>query len=93
MLLDYGPTNGIFLDLGIAYPRVNAALLMNLFYRKGYDIVYLAGRPANLKVNGMSMRDATFAAVDAVQSGSLCVVEFSVSGTSAPDGSSTRIRS
>ena len=59
MLLDYGPTNGIFLDLGIAYPRVNAALLMNLFYRKGYDIVYLAGRPANMKVNGMSMRDAT----------------------------------
>ena len=59
MLLDYGPTNGIFLDLGIAYPRVNAALLMNLFYRKGYDIVYLAGRPANMKVNGMSMGDAT----------------------------------
>jgi phosphatidate phosphatase PAH1 len=59
MLQDYGPTNGIFLDLGIAYPRENAALLMNLFYRKGYDIVYLAGRPANMSVNGMSMADAT----------------------------------
>ncbi len=59
MLQDYGPTNGIFLDLGFAYPRRDAALLMNLFYRKGYDIVYLAGRPANLKVNGMSMADAT----------------------------------
>lgn len=59
MLLDYGPTNGIFLDLGVAYPRGGAALLMNLFYRKGYDIVYLAARPANMKVNGMSMGDAT----------------------------------
>jgi hypothetical protein len=59
MLLDYGPTNGIFLDLGVAYPRRDAALLMNVFYRKGYDIVYLAGRPANMKVNGMSMADAT----------------------------------
>jgi hypothetical protein len=59
MLQDYGPTNGIFLDLGVAYPRRDAALLMNVFYRKGYDIVYLAGRPANMKVNGMSMADAT----------------------------------
>jgi hypothetical protein len=61
MLQDYGPTNGIFLDLGVAYPRRDAALLMNLFHRKGYDIVYLAGRPANMKVkiNGMSMVDAT----------------------------------
>jgi phosphatidate phosphatase PAH1 len=59
-LLDYGPTNGIFLDLGVAYARRDAALLMNLFHRKGYDIVYLAGRPANLKVNGMSMGDATW---------------------------------
>ncbi len=59
-LLDYGPTNGIFLDLGVDYPRVDAALLMNLYFRKGYDIVYLAGRPANMKVNGKSMGDATF---------------------------------
>jgi phosphatidate phosphatase PAH1 len=59
MLQDYGPTNGIFLDTGTAYPRVNAALLMNLYHRKGYDIVYLAGRPAQMKVNGMSMADAT----------------------------------
>jgi len=58
-LQDYGPTNGIFLDLGVDYPRVDAALLMNIYYRKGYDIVYLAGRPANLQVNGMSMGDAT----------------------------------
>lgn len=60
MLQDYGPTNGIFLDLGFAYPRENAALLMNLFHRKGYDIVYLAGRPAQMKVNGMSMAEATW---------------------------------
>lgn len=59
MLLDYGPTNGIFLDAGVDYPRVDAALLMNLYYRKGYDIVYLAGRPANMKVNGLPMGDAT----------------------------------
>lgn len=59
MLFDYGPTNGLFLDTGVDYPRVDAALLMNLYYRKGYDIVYLAGRPANMKVNGMPMGDAT----------------------------------
>ncbi len=58
-LQDYGPTNGIFLDLGVDYPRVDAPLLMNLYYRKGYDIVYLAGRPANIQVNGMTMGDAT----------------------------------
>jgi len=28
MLLDYGPTNGAFLDKGITYPRADAALLV-----------------------------------------------------------------
>lgn len=59
IILDYGPTNGAFLDQGIAYPRENAALLMSLYQRKGYLIVYLAGRPRNLEIVGKTACEAT----------------------------------
>lgn len=58
-LLDYGPTNGAFLDEGIAYPRADAALMMNIYHRRGYLIVYMAGRPRQMNVNGKSMCKAT----------------------------------
>jgi hypothetical protein len=59
VLLDYGPTNGAFLDQGIAYPREDAALMMNIYYRRGYLIVYMAGRPRQMDVLGKSMCQAT----------------------------------
>lgn len=59
ILLDYGPTNGAFLDQGIAYPRTDAALMLNIYHRRGYAIVYMAGRPRQMTVLGKSMCDAT----------------------------------
>lgn len=59
ILLDYGPTNGAFLDQGIAYPRTDAALMMNIYHRRGYAIVYMAGRPRQMTVLGKSMCEAT----------------------------------
>jgi hypothetical protein len=59
MLLDYGPTNGAFLDQGISYPRKDAALMVNVYHRRGYLIVYMAGRPRQMKVLRKSMCDAT----------------------------------
>lgn len=59
MLQDYGPTNGAFLDQGITYPRPDAALMMNIYQRKGYVIVYMAGRPRQLDVLGKTMCQAT----------------------------------
>jgi len=61
VLQDYGPTDGAFVDRGIAYPRTDAALLMNVYHRLGYLIVYMAFRPRNLDVMGRSMCDATLA--------------------------------
>jgi hypothetical protein len=61
ILQDYGPTNGAFVDRGIAYPRVDAALMMSIYHRRGYLIVYMAFRPRNLEVMGQSMCDATLA--------------------------------
>ena len=45
---DYGPTNQIFVDLGAGYARTDAALMMNIYHRRGYVIVYMAGRPRDL---------------------------------------------
>jgi hypothetical protein len=59
VLLDYGPTNAAFLDMGIAYPREDAALMMNIYLRRGYSIVYMAGRPRQMEVLGTSMCQAT----------------------------------
>jgi phosphatidate phosphatase PAH1 len=59
VLLDYGPTNAAFLDMGVAYPREDAALMMNIYLRRGYSIVYMAGRPRQMKVLGKSMCEAT----------------------------------
>jgi hypothetical protein len=59
VLLDYGPTNGAFLDQGIAYPRQDAALMLNIYHRRGYLIVYMAGRPRQMDVLGKSMCQAT----------------------------------
>jgi len=59
ILQDFGPTNDAFLDKGIAYPRKDAALLMNIYHRRGYLIVYMAGRPRQMDVLGKSMCDAT----------------------------------
>ncbi len=36
-----------------------SALLMNIYYRLGYDIVYKCGRPKGMTVKGMLMGDAT----------------------------------
>src|SRR5262249_18016064 len=38
VLLDYGPTNAAFLDMGVAYPREDASLMMNIYLRRGYLI-------------------------------------------------------
>ncbi len=59
VLQDYGPTNGAFLDRGIAYPRPDAALMLNIYHRRGYAIVYMAGRPRQMNVLGKSMCEAT----------------------------------
>ena len=59
VLLDYGPTNAAFLDMGVAYPREDAALMMNIYQRRGYLIVYMAGRPRQMDVLGKSMCEAT----------------------------------
>jgi len=59
VLQDYGPTNGAFVDQGIAYPRLDAALMMNIYQRRGYVIVYMAGRPRQLDVDGKTMCQAT----------------------------------
>jgi hypothetical protein len=59
VLLDYGPTNAAFLDMGVAYPREDAALMMNIYLRRGYLIVYMAGRPRQMDVLGKSMCQAT----------------------------------
>lgn len=59
VLLDYGPTNGAFLDQGVSYPRADAALMMNIYHRRGYLIVYMAGRPRQMDVLGKSMCEAT----------------------------------
>lgn len=59
VLLDYGPTNGAFLDQGIAYPRADAALMLNIYHRRGYAIVYMAGRPRQMNVLGKTMCEAT----------------------------------
>ncbi|MEM7023302.1 MAG: hypothetical protein AAF637_12030 [Pseudomonadota bacterium] len=58
-LLDYGRTNGAFLDQGVAYARADAALMLNIYHRRGYAIVYMAGRPRQLEVLGKSMCQAT----------------------------------
>ena len=59
MLQDYGPTNAAFLDQGIAYPRPDAALMLSIYQRRGYVIVYMAGRPRQLDVLGKTMCQAT----------------------------------
>ncbi|MGV1014573.1 MAG: hypothetical protein ACOYB4_06350 [Methyloceanibacter sp.] len=59
VLQDYGPTNAAFLDMGVAYPREDAALMLNIYLRRGYLIVYMAGRPRQLDVLGKSMCEAT----------------------------------
>jgi len=59
VLLDYGPTNAAFLDMGVAYPREDAALMMSIYQRRGYLIVYMAGRPRQMEVLGKSMCEAT----------------------------------
>lgn len=59
VLNDFGPTNGMFLDTGVNFTRDGSVLLMNLYYRLGYDIVYICGRPKNMDVNGVPMGDAT----------------------------------
>ena len=59
ILLDYGPTNGAFLDIGVSYPREDAALMLNIYHRRGYAIVYMAGRPRQMEVLGKSMCQAT----------------------------------
>jgi hypothetical protein len=59
VLLDYGPTNAAFLDMGVAYPREDAALMMSIYLRRGYLIVYMAGRPRQMDVLGKSMCEAT----------------------------------
>lgn len=59
ILQDYGPTNGAFLDEGVAYPRADAALMLNVYHRKGYVLVYMAGRPRQMTVQGESMCQAT----------------------------------
>ena len=46
-------------DMGVAYPREDAALMMNIYLRRGYSIVYMAGRPRQMKVLGKSMCEAT----------------------------------
>lgn len=56
---NFGDTNGIFLNTGNAYTRDDSVLLMNIYYRLGYDIVYVCGRPKDMTVNGMPMGDAT----------------------------------
>lgn len=56
---NFGDTNGIFLNTGNAYTRKGSVLLMNVYYRLGYDIVYVCGRPKDMTVNGMPMGDAT----------------------------------
>jgi len=61
VLQDYAPTDGAFLDRGVAYSRTDAALLMNVYHRLGYLIVYMAFRPRNLDVMGRPMCDATLA--------------------------------
>ncbi|MEJ8573988.1 hypothetical protein [Microbaculum marinum] len=65
ILLDYGPTNGAFLDKGIAYARADAALMLNVYHRRGYAIVYMAGRPRQMEVLGDSMCDATLGWLEA----------------------------
>ncbi|HAN64060.1 MAG TPA: hypothetical protein DIC31_10720 [Rhizobiales bacterium] len=59
VLLDYGPTNAAFLDMGVGYPREDAALMMNIYVRRGYLIVYMAGRPRQMDVLSKSMCEAT----------------------------------
>ena len=59
ILLDYGPTNGYFLDQSVSYPRTDAALMMNIYHRRGYLIVYMAGRPRQMEVLGKTMCEAT----------------------------------
>lgn len=59
VMQDYGPTNNIFLDLGVGYPRQDAALMMNIYHRRGYAILYMAGRPRQMKVLGKSMCQAS----------------------------------
>ena len=59
LLQDYGPTDGAFLDQGIAYTRADAALMLNIYHRRGYVIVYMAGRPRQMEVLGKSMCQAT----------------------------------
>ena len=58
---DYGPTNQIFLDLGVGYPRIDSALMMNIYHRRGYVIVYMAGRPRDLMIKGKNGCDASLA--------------------------------
>jgi hypothetical protein len=57
--LDYGPTNGAFLDKGVAYARTDAALMINIYHRRGYLVVYMAGRPRNMEIVGKTACQAT----------------------------------
>jgi hypothetical protein len=57
----YGPTNQIFLDLGGGYPRIDAALMMNIYHRRGYVIIYMAGRPRDLMIKGKNGCEASLA--------------------------------
>lgn len=59
VLQDYGPTNGAFVDQGVAYARPDAALMINIYQRLGYVIVYMAGRPRQLDVLDKTMCQAT----------------------------------
>ena len=45
--------------MGVAYPREDAALMMSIYQRRGYLIVYMAGRPRQMEVLGKSMCEAT----------------------------------
>jgi hypothetical protein len=98
VLLDYGPTNSAFLDMGVAYPREDAALMMNIYLRRGYLIVYMAGRPREMDVLGKSMCEATLDWLKAngfptdpgdtlllLRDGSQAVVDAKDRGTAMPE--------
>ena len=59
ILYDYGPTDGAFLEKAIAFPREDAALMLNIYHRRGYAIVYMAGRPRQMTPDGKTMCEAS----------------------------------
>ncbi|MTH97017.1 hypothetical protein [Roseibium sp. RKSG952] len=56
---DYVSTDGTAIEAGVGYARVDAALMMNIYNRRGYVIVYLAGRPRQMEVLGKTMCQST----------------------------------